>query len=126
MRQCDRCGQETWLNDDGVPICFRCDDLPQLERSTIVRLLRHNLESAIQRRQASIRVFQEALQESWSEIPVADGALRIQQASREFQDALKAVSAANRMLNDFLVKGTIPAGADLRADVNTSDKESPG
>ena len=79
-------------------------------------MLRDQLNRAKQQRDEASKRFAELLHEIPGGLPAGDGTYRLHQASREYYRSLEAVATASLHLSDFLLKGTLSAGLDLRKD----------
>ena len=98
MQLCARCGAETELNDNGVPICLSC--------SVRERLTQEVLEATAKKADA-FRKF-EAVMHSPSGLPHPDGVRRIKNASNELSVARKEMARAYERLGDYLDRGIVP------------------
>lgn len=79
-----------------------------MERDQVFRKLREDLESAINRRNAASKAFEEITSGIPSGIPHPDGSSRIQLASQEYSAAQERVMKALTRVNYFLIHGTLP------------------
>ena len=116
MAKCIRCGTETYLFDSGIPICLRCEAKPQSDRERIAGVLRMKIETARIRQFVANKALDDIVHKMPSAIPAPDGTLRIREAERKYQQALKTIELAARSLNDFLLNGRVPPDLDLRKD----------
>jgi hypothetical protein len=97
MEKCSKCGADTILFEDGVPICVRCsddsdkkDDSPEKDQRIRAVLLQELLETS--------QLVQSASVESDASVPEG-GSLNI---------ARKAMAQAHNRLNDYLGRGIVP------------------
>ena len=70
--------------------------------------LQADLAVARRNRYAASRHFDDVISHVPSGIPYPDNVDRIRQASREYNDAQRAVLLATSRLNEFLANGTVP------------------
>ena len=127
MAVCSCCGAETFLFLSQPPICIRCFISRGVDRDTILKILREQLERAQQRRTEANRRFHAVLSETEipSGMPQPDGTHRIRQAARHYEDALRAVNLAVYNLNNFVMHGTLPSGPDVRKEPAAEEKKPP-
>src|SRR5579872_2345251 len=118
MAKCTYCGAETQLFDSGIPVCVRCDGTRLSKREQIAQSLRQRLEKARERRETANQRFQAAMRRVPGGTPAPDGSYQIQQASREYHEALESLTKAVRDLNSFLSNGSVPPDLD-------TDNETP-
>lgn len=74
----------------------------------ILQALRDELHQARERHDLASKQFSDILSDVPSGLPHPDGTQRIQLASREYNEALRAQYEALSRLNDFMVHGTVP------------------
>ena len=78
------------------------------DEESILRILRQDLQAALQRRESASAQFDEATAPAPSGLPYPDNVHQIQMASREYCKARTAVLNATTRLNEFLIHGTVP------------------
>ncbi len=118
MAKCIYCGYDTELIENGVPICVGCSMQHDVERKPLTSqeqirnaLLRDALE-ATARHNAAREEFEAIMGQIPSDLPYADGAQRIKNASRSLSTARSAMMTAHDHFDKFLESGIVPE--DLR------------
>lgn len=125
MGKCAKCGAETQLHVNGVPLCIECDRVRALEtaekgeadessRAGILRSLQDKLREAREWRERASARFEEVTRAGPSGLPYPDSVDRIKAASNEYTLALNAFNDALKEQNDYIVHGKIPPGLEQR------------
>lgn len=78
------------------------------QRERVRRILELQFQQAVERRSRASEAFSAVNADVPSGLPHPDGVLRITKASREYSDAIAALSRALKRKTDFAVKGIIP------------------
>ena len=103
MERCTRCGVETELHDNGVPICLKCS-----ASDPIRELLAHEVLEATAQKVESLRKFEAIMLHFPSGMPHPDGVQRIKNASNELSTARKEMAKKYARLTDYLDRGIVP------------------
>jgi hypothetical protein len=83
-----------------------------MDRESILRVLRQDLDEARKRREIASARFDEVLKDIPSGVPYPDSAKRIQRVSSEYAETQTAALSALMRPNDFLIYGTVPPGLE--------------
>lgn len=113
MAACSRCGVETELYDNGLPVCVKCSDLWETKRKPptsdqLRRTLVDRIAEATARVSETNRKFSETMDRFPSGLPHPDGVKRIQNASTELNIARKEMMTAHKRLIEYLESGIVP------------------
>jgi len=111
MAKCSRCGSDTELFVNGLPLCLACDcqSNDQAESDHIHELLREEFNLAKADLDAASERFDALTREVPSGVPHPDGSLRIHAASKELSQAREVMMQKLARLNKFIAHGVAPS-----------------
>jgi hypothetical protein len=82
------------------------------DQETTLLALRQDLDAARKRAAIASAHFDDVVKKVPSGLPYPDGVHRMQKAASDYAEAQKAALAALMRLNEFLIYGTVPPGAE--------------
>jgi len=113
MAVCSRCGANTELHANGVPVCLKCSDEGHTRRKRpnsdqLRTSLVTSVVQATRKVSEASQQFSETLGKFPSGLPHPDGVQRIKNASNKLSLARNEMMTAHNRLNDFIERGIVP------------------